>query len=168
MRMSRRTDRLQREPSVLSATLLILIIIISKHCLTSFQAQLYHHFPSSTMSTDAKTQHDELMDAMAKKKAEWDAEDAANPDGPDDTDKLLSEAIAMAIDQGKGWKEGEREAYLEKILDDDYIPPLFASTEDELERTGLTEAFASLQYAFSMNGASGNTALSLSLKFTAS
>lgn len=57
------------------------------------------------MPSDAKTQHDGLMDAMAKKKAEWDAEDAANPDGPDDTDKLLSEAIAMAIDQGKGWKE---------------------------------------------------------------
>ena len=98
------------------------------------------------MTSEAKKQHDELMEAMAKKKAEWDAEDAANPDGPDDTDKLLSEAIALAIEQGKGWKDGERQAYLDKILDDDYIPPLFASTEDELERTGLTEAFASLQY----------------------
>ena len=52
----------------------------------------------------------DLMAQMAEKKKEWDAEDEASPDGPDATDRLLSDAIALAVEQGKGWKDGEKEA----------------------------------------------------------
>lgn len=88
----------------------------------------------------------DLMAQMAEKKKEWDAEDEASPDGPDATDRLLSDAIALAVEQGKGWKDGEKEAYLEQILDDDYIPALFAGNQEELDRTGLADAFESLKY----------------------
>ena len=33
---------------------------------------------------------------------------------------------------------------MEKILDDDYLDPLFATTQEELEKTGMAEAFSSL------------------------
>lgn len=86
-----------------------------------------------------------LVDKMKATKEQWDAEAAASPDGPDETDALLSEAIAMAIDQGKGWASPrEREEYLESLLDDDFIPPIFAETEEELEASGLKEAFTTL------------------------
>jgi hypothetical protein len=86
-----------------------------------------------------------LIDKMRDTKEKWDAEAAASPDGPDETDALLSQAIAMAIDQGKGWSSGaEREKYLESLLDDDYIPPLFAETPEELEKSGLKDAFTTL------------------------
>eukprot|EP00956_Cyclotella_meneghiniana_P029324 scaffold70624_cov115-Cyclotella_meneghiniana.AAC.1 len=80
---------------------------------------------------------------MKATKAKWDAENAA-AGGEDETDALLSQAIAAAIDQGKGWAPGEREKYLEMLLDDDYIPPLFASSKEELENSGLADAFATL------------------------
>ena len=86
-------------------------------------------------------EHDELLEKMKREKEKWDAEE-----GQDDTDALLSQAIGMAIEQGKGWKEGEKEEYMNRIGDDDYIPPLFASTEEELEASGLAEAFTTLQY----------------------
>lgn len=89
---------------------------------------------------------DDLLDKMSEAKKRWDAEDDANPDGPDDTDRLLSQAIELAIEQGKGWAPGEREEYLKKITEDDYLPPLFATNEDELEESGLKEAFSSLMY----------------------
>lgn len=82
-------------------------------------------------------QHDELLDAMERKRQEW----AADGEDKDDTDKLLDEAIAMAVAQGKGWAPGEKEEYISKILDDDYIPPIFAETQEELEQSGLAEAF---------------------------
>lgn len=67
--------------------------------------------------------------------------------GPrDKTDELLANAIDLAIQQGRGWGPGEKEAYLEKILDDDFIPPLFCSSVEEVEKTGLQEAFTSLIY----------------------
>ena len=87
-------------------------------------------------------QHDELLDAMERKRQEW----AADGEDKDDTDKLLDEAIAMAVAQGKGWAPGEKEEYISKILDDDYIPPIFAETQEELEQSGLAEAFSALQY----------------------
>lgn len=86
------------------------------------------------------------MTEMAKAKEKWDAEDQNKPDGPDETDALLSKAIEVAIAQGKGWSPGEREAYLERILDDDFIPPIFASSEEEVEKSGLADAFKSLMY----------------------
>ena len=87
----------------------------------------------------------ELIDKMRATKEKWDAEAAASPDGPDETDALLSQAISMAIEQGKGWSSPEeREKYLEQLLDDDFIPPLFAETTEELEKSGLKDAFATL------------------------
>jgi len=35
---------------------------------------------------------------------------------------------------------------MKRILDDDFIRPIFCSTPEELERTGLAEAFSALQY----------------------
>jgi hypothetical protein len=88
---------------------------------------------------------DDLIDRLKTTKEKWMAESADSPDGPDETDALLSQAISMAIEQGKGWSSPEERAqYLESLLDDDFIPPLFASTPEELERSGLKDAFASL------------------------
>lgn len=87
---------------------------------------------------------DALLEKMKATKEKWDAEADASPDGPDETDALLSQAISMAIDQGKGWASGERDKYLEMLLDDDYIPPLFASSKEELDNSGLAEAFSTL------------------------
>eukprot|EP00585_Thalassiosira_rotula_P003488 CAMPEP_0196148596 /NCGR_PEP_ID=MMETSP0910-20130528/28047_1 /TAXON_ID=49265 /ORGANISM="Thalassiosira rotula, Strain GSO102" /LENGTH=79 /DNA_ID=CAMNT_0041411335 /DNA_START=61 /DNA_END=297 /DNA_ORIENTATION=+ len=67
----------------------------------------------------------QLIDKMKATKEKWDAEAAASPDGPDETDQLLSQAISMALDQGRGWSSPEeREKYLETLLDDEFIPPL--------------------------------------------
>lgn len=87
-------------------------------------------------------QHNELLDKMEKTRKKWLEED----DEQDDGDQMLQEAIDMAIKNGKGWAPGEKEAYMKKILDDDYIPPIFCSTQEELDRTGLAEAFSALQY----------------------
>jgi len=90
-------------------------------------------------------QKEELVERIRATKEEWDAKASASPDGPDEIDTLLSQAIATAIDQGKGWSSpSEREKYLESLLDDDYIPPLFAETTEELEKSGLKDAFATL------------------------
>ena len=99
-----------------------------------------------TVSKDGSaTTKEELLAKMTAAKEEWDAEAEASPDGPDETDKLLSEAISMAIDQGKGWASPEeREKYLEQLLDDEFIPPLFAETPEELEKSGLKDAFTTL------------------------
>ena len=64
----------------------------------------------------------------------------------DDTDRMLNDAIALSVENGKGWAPGEREAYLKTILDDDFIPPIFAGSQEELDRSGLAEAFSSLMY----------------------
>jgi tetratricopeptide (TPR) repeat protein len=64
----------------------------------------------------------------------------------DDTDRLLNEAISLSLENGKGWAPGEREAYLKTILDDDFIPPIFAGSQEELDKSGLSEAFSSLLY----------------------
>lgn len=81
----------------------------------------------------------ELVDKIKATKEKWDAE------AEDETDALLSQAISMAIEQGKGWASpAERERYLQTLLDDDYIPPLFAETPEELEKSGLKDAFTTL------------------------
>jgi len=97
-------------------------------------------------SADAKQQQKAaLVDKLKAKKEQWDAEADASPDGPDETDALLSKAIEMAIEQGKGWTSSEeREKYLETLLDDEFIPPLFAENEEELEKSGLKDAFTTL------------------------
>ena len=40
---------------------------------------------------------------------------AEEDEDPDDGDRLLQEAIDMAIRNGKGWAPGEKEAYMKKI-----------------------------------------------------
>mmetsp|Transcript_26593 Transcript_26593/g.45396 ORF Transcript_26593/g.45396 Transcript_26593/m.45396 type:complete len:551 (-) Transcript_26593:64-1716(-) len=99
-----------------------------------------------TTKDDApKKDTEQLIDKMKATKEKWDAEAAASPDGPDETDALLSQAISMAIEQGRGWSSpAEREKYLEQLLDDDFIPPLFAETSEELEKSGLKDAFTTL------------------------
>jgi hypothetical protein len=97
---------------------------------------------SKATSESDVAKHDELMTKMDETRKKWSEDDGEK----DDTDRLLDEAIAMVVKQGKGWKAGEKEAYINQILDDDFIPPLFAETQDELERSGLTEAFSSLNY----------------------
>jgi tetratricopeptide (TPR) repeat protein len=87
-------------------------------------------------------QHNALLDKMDAARKKWMDEE----DDPDDGDRMLQDAIDMAVKNGKGWAPGEKEAYMKKILDDDYIPPMFCSTQEELEKTGLAEAFSSLQY----------------------
>jgi hypothetical protein len=94
-------------------------------------------------SSEEAAKHDALltkMEATRKKWAEEDGEDA------DDTDRLLQEAIDMAVQQGRGWAAGEKEEYMAKILDDDFIPPIFANSQEEVERSGLAEAFSTLNY----------------------
>ena len=89
--------------------------------------------PANNMETQ------ELVDKIKATKEKWDAE------AEDETDALLSQAISMAIEQGKGWASpAERERYLQTLLDDDYIPPLFAETPEELEKSGLKDAFTTL------------------------
>jgi len=104
----------------------------------------------STSNTDDSTKEDprcgELLEQMNETKKKWDAEALDSEDGPDETDALLSKAIEAAIAQGKGWKDGEREAYMAKYFDDDYLDPLFATTQEELEKSGMTEAFSSIVY----------------------
>jgi tetratricopeptide (TPR) repeat protein len=95
------------------------------------------------MPSDSKAdQYNELMSNLARTKEAWDQEDGVE----DEQDRLLSEAIGMAIEQGNGWGPGEKEAYLDKILDDDFIPPIFASSVEEVEKSGLQDAFTSLIY----------------------
>ncbi len=89
---------------------------------------------------------DDLMSQMEKEKKKWDQEALDSEDGPDETDALLSKAIEVALSQGKGWKPGEREAYLDGLMDDDYIHPMFATDQDELEKSGMAEAFSTLMY----------------------
>ena len=97
---------------------------------------------------------DELTARLLKEKSKIDSERARRSiiekgnaeDDEDDTDALLSKAIEMALQEGKGWKPGEKEEYLKKILDDDFIPPLFATSVEEVEKSGLMEAFTSLQH----------------------
>lgn len=80
------------------------------------------------------------MQNMNKAKESWANED------DDPNDHLLNNAIQLALEQGRGWGPGEKEAYLERILDDDYHMPLFATTPEEVEKSGMQEAFTSLIY----------------------
>lgn len=92
----------------------------------------------TTMSKD--DEKDALLKKMEETRKQWVEEEE------DDTDKLLNDAIAASLAAGKGWAPGERDDYLKKILDDDYIPPIFASTDEELKNSGLADAFSSLVY----------------------
>lgn len=62
-------------------------------------------------------------------------------------EELFQKALEDAISNAKGWASKEaREDYIKSIVgDDDYLPPLFCETAEELERSGMAEAFISLQ-----------------------
>ena len=77
----------------------------------------------SKAATTKAEKYDDLMNDMANAKEKWDKEDHDGTE--DEQDRVISQAIELAIEQGRGWSKGEKEAYLEKILDDDFIPPLF-------------------------------------------
>lgn len=96
----------------------------------------------SEKKTSKVDQFNELMCNMSKAREKWMEEE----EDPNDPDNLLNHAINLALEQGRGWGPGEKEAYLEKILDDDFIPPLFATSTEEVEKSGLQEAFTSLIY----------------------
>ena len=101
------------------------------------------------MSETSKIEsHDDFLDRVEEMKKKMDAEKKANggddDEEEDETEALLSKAIEMAIADGRGWSPGEKEAYMQRITDDDNLPPLFASTPQELEKSGLGEAFTSL------------------------
>lgn len=92
--------------------------------------------------TEAQAKHDELLERMKKEKEKW-AEDS---DSEDETDKFLQTAMDLAIEQGKGWGPGEKEAYMDQIMDDDFLPPIFCETMEELEKSGMRDAFTALEY----------------------
>jgi hypothetical protein len=94
-------------------------------------------------SLDEIAKHDALMDKMERTRKQWMQDDG---DDADDTDRLLQEAIQLAVEQGRGWAPGEKEEYIAKIMDDDFIPPIFAESMEEVERSGLAEAFSTLLY----------------------
>ena len=98
---------------------------------------------SSNQEQTKVDQFNDLMVKMNKARERWIEEDDEDANDPDN---LLNHAINLALEQGRGWSPGEKEAYLEKILDDDYIPPIFANTVEEVEKSGLQEAFTSLIY----------------------
>jgi len=61
--------------------------------------------------------------------------------------ELLSEAIENAMNNAKGWDSEEaRKAYIDGLLDEDFLPALFCETEEELAKTGTADAFSSLLY----------------------
>lgn len=99
------------------------------------------------MSTDQEIskvdQFNDLMVKMNKAREKWIEEDDEDANDPDN---LLNHAINLALEQGRGWSPGEKEAYLETILADDFIPPIFANSVEEVQQSGLQEAFTSLIY----------------------
>jgi tetratricopeptide (TPR) repeat protein len=111
--------------------------------LTTKKKQSTINMTSNNNNNSHEQQHDELLQKMEGTRKKWMEED---DDDGDDTDRFLQEAIDMAVKQGKGWSPGEKEEYMKRILDDDFIPPMFCSTEEELVKTGLADAFAALQY----------------------
>ena len=76
--------------------------------------------PSSKDDKSGREKFDDLMNKMSDVKKKWD-EEKDSDDEEDETGQLLDQAIEMAIEQGRGWTSGEKEAYLEKILDDDFV-----------------------------------------------
>ena len=87
-------------------------------------------------------QFNDLMVKMNKARETWieDDEDVNDPNN------LLNHAINLALEQGRGWSPGEKEAYLERILADDFIPPIFANSVEEVQQSGLQDAFTTLIY----------------------
>ena len=57
----------------------------------------------------------------------------------------FAQAMDKAIAEGKGWKsEEERQAYIDRITDDDNLPAIFCETQEEFDRSPEAQAFAQL------------------------
>ena len=70
--------------------------------------------------------------SMASLSTEADAAAAAAAEAAGSS--ALEDEIAKAVKEGKGWKEGEREAYLKKVSEEDH--PMFAENIEVGELTG--------------------------------
>ena len=69
------------------------------------------------------------------------------PPMPENLDQLLAEAIEKAFSEGKSWSnEAERQEYLNKIGADDFLPPIFCETTEEIEKSGMSDALNALLY----------------------
>jgi hypothetical protein len=84
-------------------------------------------FQTETKMTKSKTEKardefDELMNKMSDVKKKWDEESGS--DTEDATGNLLNQAIELALEQGRGWSPGEKEQYLESVMDDDFVSVL--------------------------------------------
>jgi hypothetical protein len=61
--------------------------------------------------------------------------------------KLLSNAIDNALTNARGWDSEEaKQEYIDGLLDDDFLPPIFCESQEELQKSGMTEAFSSLLF----------------------
>lgn len=69
---------------------------------------------------------------MASLSTEADAAAAAAAEAAGSS--ALEDEIAKAVEEGKGWKEGEREAYLKKVSEEDH--PMFAENIEVGALTG--------------------------------
>jgi len=68
------------------------------------------------------------------------------PPAPD-TEDLFAKAMDKALSEGKGWtSEAERQAYIDKVTADDYLPAIFCSTPEELANAPDADAFQGLLY----------------------
>ena len=84
---------------------------------------------------------------------------AADPPMSPELQDTFARAMDQAISEGKGWKDAaEKQAYLDRINDDDNLPALFCTTQEEFERSPEALAFSQLVYT-------GETPESLMMKF---
>ena len=71
---------------------------------------------------------------------------SSSSSSPDVAD-LFSQAMDKAIDEGKGWNsEAERQAYIDKVTADDYLPAIFCTTPEELANAPDAASFQALLY----------------------
>jgi hypothetical protein len=67
--------------------------------------------------------------------------DSIDPDIAD----MFAKAMDKAIDEGKGWKsDADKQKYIEMLEDDDHLPAIFCTNEEELKNAPDAEAFAEL------------------------
>ncbi|GMI33046.1 hypothetical protein TrCOL_g2322 [Triparma columacea] len=58
---------------------------------------------------------------------------------------MFAKAMDKAIDEGKGWKsDADKQKYIEMLEDDDHLPAIFCTNEEELRNAPDAEAFAEL------------------------
>ncbi|CAM9117425.1 unnamed protein product [Pylaiella littoralis] len=80
---------------------------------------------------------------MASLTAEASAAAAAAAAAEDAGSSALEDEIAQSVMEGKGWKDGEREAYLKQVSEEDH--PMFAENIEDVD-PGVVKAFQDLTY----------------------